>query len=196
MGSYYALFTEIKVNNKWICLNRRVPVIGQDSKTKLTNTYSSCSRSYFHETAEKLEQIGSRISLDELSQEVRDVYCEAYKSWREYFWATATGLDAIINAFPSDEYLKENHGYVSKNALFLYQTGEMDDINDYLTVDEYVKLDEEAKKCYQYYEWNDEMGWFKYFVEIREHIHWQLYEWRQANEEFDIEKVRLICVTQ
>lgn len=52
--------------------------------------------------------------------------------------------------FPDDVALKEFCGYVYKNTLFSYQTGEIDDIDESLSADEYLKLPEAKRKCYSY----------------------------------------------
>lgn len=89
--------------------------------------------------------------------------------------------------FTDDVALKEFCGYVYKNTLFSYQTGEIDDIDESLYADEYLKLPEAKRKCYSYYEWDSAFGWCKYFKEILEHFRWQKYEWDTVNSTCDKE---------
>ena len=70
---------------------------------------------------------------------------------------------------------------MQKEILFLYQTGEIDDIYECLSAEEYLELPDEQKKFYQFYEWNSADGWYVHFKGILEHFFWQKYEWETVN---------------
>ena len=71
--------------------------------------------------------------------------------------------------------------YVLKEDLFQYEAGESKDIYEWLSVKEYSKLADDVKQAYQYYEWNNPMGWYAPFVDITEHVKWQVYAFESVN---------------
>ena len=193
MGSYYRLYTEVKVGDEWICINHMYPDIEKENKEYLSVTYYSGSRSFFHETAEKLEELGHRTARSNLSRTLQERFSE-FRDQENFFWCTVTDFEEMKGVIPNGYNRKENHAFVHKNTVFAYESGELDDIYDYLNAEEYGKLSETQKQVYQYYEWNDEMGWYKHFLEIIEHVKWQLFEWDWVNEG-SYDEVRIVCVT-
>lgn len=152
----------------------------------LSDTYYSGSRSYFREAVDKIEEIGYPINYHELSSELQEHF-----NWAEdslHYWnGFAVNPADMRSCFPEDSALREFCGYVHKNILFSYQTGDIDDIDESLSADEYLALPEAIRKCYSYYEWDSAFGWYKHFKEILEHFRWQKYEWDMANFSCDKE---------
>ncbi|MBQ9784197.1 MAG: hypothetical protein IJW29_01715 [Clostridia bacterium] len=193
MSTHYFMYTEVNIDGTWVCINNRLKNVQKGTET-LCNTYCSGSRSYFHATADKIEEIGFRISYHELSAEL-----QAHFNWAEesiqYWNAFAVNPEDMCSCFPENSSLREFCGYVHKNTLFSYQTGDIDDIDESLSADEFLELPEEKRKCYAYYEWDSAFGWYKYFKEILEHFRWQKYEWDNSNFSCDREfEFRLILV--
>lgn len=175
MSTSYYIYTEVCVDGKWICINNKVKNVN-NNKEVISETYWNGSRSYFEKTADKIEEIGSRLEYEELSDEVKSVFQNP-----EYFRGFSVTPDAMSSYFPKDKTLKEFCGYVQKEILFCYQTGEIDDIYERLSAEEYSELSDEQKKFYQFYEWNSADGWYVHFKEILEHFYWQKYEWEAVN---------------
>lgn len=175
MSSNYYIYTEVCVEGKWICVNNKVKDV-KNNKEFISETYYNGSRSYFHETADKIEEIGNHLEHAELSDEVKGIFKDS-----EYFRAFSVTPNAMSSCFPEDKTLKEFCGYVQKETLFLYQTGEIDDIYECLSAEEYSELSDEQKNFYQFYEWNSADGWYVHFKEILEHFYWQKYEWETVN---------------
>lgn len=190
MTNYYIL-TEIKVNGKWICLNREYINIKHNEPT-IAFTYYSGSRSYFHETAEKIEEIGCPLNFDDVSDVVLKKYGK-YKD-KEYPQLFTAYIEDMRKVIPHD-MKHQYHGFVEKNAIFRYKSGDQEEIYESITPTEYNSLDEKAKQAYEYFEWDDEMGWFKYFKEILEHVDWQIYEWSDVNilQEYEDSRI-VICI--
>ena len=134
MSTSYYIYTEVCVDGKWICINNKVKDI-KNNKEVISETYWNGSRSYFGKTADKIEEIGSRLEYDELSDEVKSVF-----QGSEYFRGFSVTPDAMSSCFPKDKTLKEFCGFVQKEILFLYQTGEIDDIYERLSAEEYSEL--------------------------------------------------------
>lgn len=195
MSTSYYMYTEVNIDGKWTCINNKITNI-EKGNVIISETYYNGSRSYFGETADKINDIGYQLEYNELSDEVKNIF-KSYEEHPEYFHGFAVSDKEMRACFPEDRTLKEFCGYVPKNMLFNFQTGELDDIYEYLSADEYLALPESKKAFYQFYEWNSESGWYKYFQEILEHFFWQKYEWECVNwnKENDIEfrLVLIIC---
>lgn len=194
MSTYYTLYLEAKINGEWKCLNHEIPYLDDkkhESPTYLAETYWSGSRSYFQNTADKLLELGYRGSYEELSEVLRARYKYNDDNMR-FFHCVITPLDIMRSIMPKG-FLKEYHGIVHKNTIFAYETGDIEDIYDYISSEEYVKLTCEEKRLYQYYEWNSSDGWYGNFVDILAHAHWQLYEWNLFNE-IEIGEARIVCI--
>lgn len=191
MSADYFLYTEVKLNDKWVCINGLIPVFSKDKKMerKLAPTYWSGSRSSFHNTYDKLLELGSYIKKSKLS----DTLQEELKDYDEdNSCIIATNFNRIKSHIKDGE--KENHGLIHKDMIFEYENGEIDDLYTEITHKEYEKLSVEEQKMYQYYEWNDSMGWYTYFVDLKERIKWQLYEFYDMNYVYDSLEVRIITI--
>jgi hypothetical protein len=53
-------------------------------------------------------------------------------------------------------------------------------------------MDEELKKAYQYYEWNDSHGAFRYYTEFKRRVDEQLANWQYVNYRKEPAAVRLV----
>ena len=71
MSTSYFLYTEAYIDDKWVCIN---PGFDMDGKRRLAMTYESGSRSYFGQSADKIEEIGGRLRFDDLSAELQVRY--------------------------------------------------------------------------------------------------------------------------
>ncbi|MBR2883725.1 MAG: hypothetical protein IKB93_02935 [Clostridia bacterium] len=195
MSTSYYMYTEVNIDGKWTCINNRIIDVERNEEL-MSETYYSGSRSYFGETADKIRDIGTLLKYDDLSDDVKSIF-PSYKENPEYFRGFAVYDNEMEACFPEDRMLKEFRGYVKKDILFSFQTGELDDIYEYLSADEYLALPDEKKSFYQFYEWNSESGWYKYFLEILEHFYWQKYEWGLVNfrteNKYKFRLVLIIC---
>ncbi len=88
--------------------------------------------------------------------------------------------------------INEYHGYVNKNIISSYLIREQKDIYEFISIEEYKKLSFEEQLLYDYFEWDDSQGWFKYFKIIIEHVKWQLFELKDVNFLKEIDGVRII----
>lgn len=188
MSTSYFLYTEAFIDDKWVCIN---PGFDKEGKRRLAMTYESGSRSYFGQTADKIEEIGGKLRFDDLSAELQ----EYYESCRndEFVRILSAEVDAMRSCTPSGQ-AHEYHGIVLKNAVFAYESGDVEDLYESITPEEYAKLDDVGKQLYQYYEWDDPMGWFVHFKEILEHVHWQIHDWQNVYVDEAISKCRVVAL--
>lgn len=187
MSVQYTLYTEAYLDDRWVCINRILPPQAGDHTDCLIPTYENGSRSYFGDATRKLESLGCRAQLNMLSQELQNKFA----GWldEEMYGKYAIPFDRIEKLVPNRN-AKEHHGFVLKDDVFSLEGDEIEEISSWLSVDEYRALDDETKKAYQYYEWNDLMGWYEYFAQIAEHVYWQKWEWEYTNQK--LTKLRLI----
>ncbi len=104
MSTHYFMYTEMNIDGKWLCINNRLKDV-QKGTEHLCDTYYSGSRSYFHEAADKIEEIGCPISYHELSAELQKQF-----NWTEdslqYWRAFAVTPKDMYSCFPKDKDLK------------------------------------------------------------------------------------------
>ena len=174
MSTSYYIYAAQKINGKYYCIN---PMYQRDGKLFLTRTMESWSRSYFHETADKLIDIGFEVPVDVLPDELKERFGHMFNG--ESFPIYVIPLDEVRKCIP-DRMEHEFHGIYAKDRIFAYESGDIeylydDDISD----KDYSKLSDTAKKRYQYYEWDDPMGWFSHFKDVLSHVDWTIKEWEQ-----------------
>lgn len=196
MSTYYDLYTEIKVNGKWNCINNKLLNV-RNNAIRLTQTYWSGSRSFFGDAADEIERRGYYLREDELSEEILAEHPYLLEPHEGYPGYALHGIDwkELCAAIPNDKD-KEHHAFVLKDTVFAFEHDETDEIWDYLDGKEYHRLSDEEKKTYTYYEWNSSSGWYHSFLEIKEHVKWQLYEWQNANCIYgdEPEDVRIVMI--
>ena len=86
---------------------------------------------------------------------------------------------------------KEHYGFASSKDVADFESGREDEIYEYVSIETYKKMDDELKKAYQYYEWNDRTGVYHYYSILRQEVEKQLRIWKCHNVE-SIEDIRLI----
>lgn len=177
MSTSYYLYGAQDVNGKLICIN---PSFSIDGENRIAATYKNWSRSYFGETANKLEVLGMQISFDELPEEIKAQFRFGSSSDTK-LPVYEISLDALENCIPKGQR-HEHHGIYSKDRVFAFESGEIEDLfEDDISPEKYVILDEKYRQKYVYYEWDDPMGWFVHVKEILEHLKWQISDWESVH---------------
>jgi hypothetical protein len=175
MGTYYRIQTEVKVRDVWHCIDPLTLRLGAsqvNNNYRLSPTYESGSRSFFGQAEEKLREMSIPFSYDDLSKEYQS-YCE---TWHVTFSDLPSYVEKHVHVISLDSIKeaverypgKTNHGLVHKDALAEYEAGETLEIYSDISPQEYSELDPEARKVYQYYEWDDAMHWLPNLRDILE----------------------------
>ena len=199
MSTDYCIYTEAKIEGEWHCIDPLTLRIGNKSegnRYRLSRTYEIGSRSYFGSAAEKLEEMSVKFRFEDLSEEFKRI-CEGwtqepaelpeYVERNCYVIPLQSVKDAVAD-FPG----KTNHGLVHKDCIAEYEAGETREIYGEITPQEYSELDPEAKKVYQYYEWDDSMHWLPYLRTILSRAVSRLSMFENDNYIFDSLQARLI----
>ena len=182
MSVSYYLYTEGLIQGKWKCINSYLPM---GDSYHLIETYYSGSRTYFSAACNKLEELGYVITPADLSDTLQNKATD----WGCLYAIEVAAMEKCIPR--SQRY--EHHGYVLKSDIFQLEAGELEAVYEWLNPCEYARLDNEVQKSYQYYEWNDEMGWYKYFLLLLERVRWQRDNWESLYSRGPkIQKLRLI----
>ena len=199
MSTYYEIHTEVKVGEVWHCVDPLVLHVKtqyHEQEYILGSTYENGSRSFFGRSADKLQELSERFTFDDLSEELK----ADFMKWRippeeipdeVMRYSYCIPLDQVRKAV-SKINGKANHAIVPKDQIVAFETGDADGIYDHISPKEYSKLDEEAKKVYQYYEWDDWMQWECHFKKILESADWHIGEFLNANCIESIKESRLI----
>ena len=188
MSTSYFIYTEAFIDNQWVCIN---PTFEKDGNRCVAMTYESGSRTYFAQTADKIEEIGGHLRFNDMSAELQ----ERYENCRdgEYVSILSAEVDAMRGCLPTGQ-AHEFHGIVRKDSVFAYESGDIEEPCEAVPPEQYTKLDDVGKQLYQYYEWDDPMGWFVHFKEILEHVDWQIYDWQNVYGDETINKCRVVVL--
>ena len=191
MGADYYIYTEIRRNdNAWHVLNGQYY---NESKNcyEIGATYWSGSRSYFSCTYNKLKDIGSIIQPSELSQEVLEK--EDWLDDPDCGHVVSVSLNALRKALPKTTR-HQCCGYVHKAHVWSHEV-EGSEIDEYLYADGYDELSESEKKEYEFYEWDDPMGWYLHLKEIIEIVNIQIEEYMRVNSMWnEPAEIRIVCI--
>lgn len=175
MSTTYLLYLEGRVDGKWTCLDgyyKHIPRGKTEPVYSLSCLYVSGSRSYFHETYDKLREIGTMTPFTELSEEVclEHPNLEHFDLFDRDSTAIADYLTIPVSVFndtvPSSF---EHHGVFHKDRIAAFENGDTEELWE----DEDVKLSELTElelQCYAYKEWDDPFSWPYYFKILKDRI--------------------------
>ena len=177
MSTSYYLYGAQDINGKLVCIN---PVFRDNESNEIVaTTHKSWSRSYFGETSEKLEEIGLRVNLSELPDEIKREF--RINDETSYITCYAAELDSVRSCIPEGQR-HEYHGIYTKDRVFAYEAGEIEDLyGDDVELENYIKLDDTYRQKYIYYEWYNPYGWFVNLKTILEHFEWQIHDWEEVH---------------
>ena len=94
--------------------------------------------------------------------------------------------------FADEQPSAEIKTFALRSEVAAFQNGESDNILDFVSVDEYRKMEDELKKAYQYFEWNDRSGAYRYYEEIQKKVAAQVKDWKAINPRAEITSVRIM----
>lgn len=159
-------------------------------------TYWNGSRSYFSDTYYKLLEISRPIKFEDLSLELR---IQMSVGWRGEEEDARKYYDDVLRVCsfadlrsicPNGEH--EHHGLYHKDKIVCFRTHETEDLfEEDITPEKYAELPEEARKVYQYFEWDDPMSWRAHIPEIVRKVSQRVNEFEDMNF-LDCDDVRVI----
>lgn len=191
MSVYNSIYAEVKVGDKWFSLN---PIV-KNYKGEYVSTALLLGQSWLNDTVNTLRDYASSSGLPEdASEETLKHFSPPdkelndwgnIKTWGEYYkhcvWVA--NYDYAVKSRIKKERPYKYMGYVNKYAIAGFEVGE-NDIEYWLTKDEYDKLDEERKKEYAWYEWNNYYDEYGSLFEIYQMIENLLSWFREAGFDY------------
>ena len=189
MGTWYDIYTIADIKGKKRCLDCYVMDI-KKNELHLYPTYSNGSRSYFGEAFEKLEEIGRFIFVNEIPEEILKIYTHITEDEQYYYKPFVVNLSTLSSNIP-DRY--EHTVIAHKDDIFKYEYDGMEWIEG-ISPAEYSQLDETAKKLYEIYQYDDDMGWLKYFKILREKANGVINRFCDENYIFDDIDAQLLVI--
>lgn len=200
MSTYYTFYTEALVDKAWHCIDPKFLHLerrGEDQIYRLSPTYWNGSRSYFSEAYDKLVEVSTCIRFPELSEELR--VCKR-EDWRGDESEIEPYYNSLLRAVPlaklRDLYESakkyENYGIYRKNDIVLFEDGTLESLWEReIDPADYSALADEAKKLFQYYEWNDAMSWRSKIPDLYNLVTGRVREFESENY-LEYEDVRVI----
>lgn len=188
MSTSYYIFTEVKINGAWHCINPKVTRMMPIEHPIMAPTFHTDARQSFENAYRQLNDDGHGLNIENLSENLRS----AIMDWRlpEDSVKFAVDYDSILKVLNASS--KEHCAFALRSEVAAFENDETDDIYDYVSAKEYRQMDEELKKAYQYYEWNDRSGAYRYYEEIQKEIASQLRDWKAVNPSETIDDIRIV----
>lgn len=191
MGTTYTLFTEIKADGRWICINGEVKRLQPIEHPVMVPTLRTDARLSFANAYRELKEDGYGIRLEEISDNLRT----AVVNWLNPETCLDFAVDYDMIRTICSRTGKEHCAFALRSEVADFENGESDDIWEFVSATEYRKMDEELRKAYQYYEWNAQSGAYRYYEEIGFAVKTQLIGWQTVNPGIPVEDVRIIVFT-
>lgn len=178
MSTYYSIFAEVRVQNKWSFLGPYVHDIYGRIHTLPVIAGKSMMREAYEELRDCIHSIGLPADMSEEMQELfkpaammKDFSGKTI-THQEYYKNCAFVVsfeDTICRRIKKDRPFQYS-GYVNKRLIAAFETDEYQGIEWWLSPEEYKALPEKEKKTYQYYEWNDSDGWYGIYTAIYQRV--------------------------
>lgn len=170
MSTYYYIYAEARYKDKWYSIN---PIVKKADGTYLVKEVF-WAQSGFREMYYNMEEWATERGIpDNLSVELRskyrenldDVYADLGSkiTYRQYYRSKIL----IVPYQKMKPHLVRDRpykhmGYVYRECIPDFECGEVDEIENWITIDEYNNLSDEEKKSYAYYEWNNRWDDYDY----------------------------------
>jgi len=158
MGVYYDIYTEALFNGTW--RNIDAHVLRLDGTTRLAPII--WGQSWLWEALQELSDDTYAIEFDKLADGTKAVFGDS-KHAKEFRFEAVDFQTAIKDKIKSSP---ARHGYVNRVCIEIFQIGETDHLEEWITPADYAKLDKEEQREYSYYEWDDRDGWYAIFKRI------------------------------
>lgn len=202
MGTDYFIYTEAKIGDKWIGIDPILPHYDSNtttSKPEYYMTYWNGSRSYFREACDKLELLGRKGRFSECSEEVKAKYPHSLEAeqnenddgFSASYYPIFIDYNQLRRYVDFDKY--DHHGMIHKDKLFEYEHGDASELWA-VEHEELAGLNPQELEAYKYHEWDDDMGWNKYFKTICQKVQSRIDDFLDINYMFDDIDVRLVLV--
>lgn len=157
MGVYYDFYTEVSFNGRWINIDSHI--LGLDNK--LHHCPVICGQSYLRDMLDELSAEIYSVPFEKSAEGTQTALTQSISS--DYLDQVRSKIyDVIDYQTAIKDRVKESpimRGYVSRVLIAMFRRSEIDDIDDWLTPDDFAMLDKSEQVQYSYFEWDDRGGW-------------------------------------
>lgn len=188
MSTSYYIFTEARVNGTWLCINSKMTKLTPDAQQIISPTFRTDARQYFEKAYLQLKNDGHSFEVADISEELKDSITEWIDP--EDSIRIAVDYDSILKLLNTAG--KEHCAFALRSEVASFENNETEDIWEYVSTKEYRQMDDELKKAYRYYEWNDRSGAYRYYDEIQKKVANQLQDWKEINPRIELEDIRIL----
>lgn len=188
MSTSYYIFTEVKVNGEWLAINGKMTRLTPNAHTVISPTFHTDARQHFEKAYLQLKDDGHSFGLADISEELKSAITEWIDP--EDSVRIAVDYDSILKLLNTAG--KEHCAFALRSEVTSFENNETEDIWEYVSAKEYRQMDDELKKAYRYYEWNDRSGAYRYYDEIQKKVANQLQDWKKINPQVEIEDTRIL----
>ena len=182
MSTYYSVYAEVKIDDRWYNL---CPYY-KDKDGTFTTPPLFWAQSAFFEVHNELQSLQLKCGIPEdMSEGLREVFHENLDekvdfwfgdlTWRRYYQQRLYCVNfaqAIVPKVRKDKPFKYE-GYVTKKELAAFECYEIEEFSEWLTDDEFKALTDKQKRQYVFHRWNDPYGEYWIYSEIAQRI-WAL----------------------
>lgn len=164
MSRTYYIYAEVRYKGQWYNLNPMM--MNSDGEYVLRPIYWGGSEMW-DAYCELEDDIWIRGIPDDMCPELRNCFhdnlddildgCPKDYTYRKLYSSSmfAVRFDrGLTRRIVKDRPYKYG-GYIYRNTLAAFESGEMEDINHWITIDEYKQLSDKEKEEYVFYEWNN-----------------------------------------
>lgn len=188
MSTSYYIFTETRVNGTWLCINSKMTKLTPDAQQIISPTFRTDARQHFEKAYLQLKNDGHSFEVADISEELKASITEWIDP--EDSVRIAVDYESILKLLNTAG--KEHCAFALRSEIAAFENDESEDIWEYVSAKEYRQMDDELKKAYRYYEWNDRSGAYRYYDEIQKKVASQLQDWKEINPREKIEDIRIL----
>ena len=176
MGTDYTIYTEIYIKDKWYGADSYI--LTPEGNYKLSPLL--CGRSY---VGEFLDNLGSSrtIKFSDLAETTQKYMYEiTFEEYRDQLPSETFEVYDYYTEIKSKfvrEYQYEY--YVPRYSVVAFETGEIEEIGNWLTRDSYDELPTEEQKEYVFFKWNEPYGWYKTLADVITRVEMRIEDFRK-----------------
>ena len=164
MSRTYHIYAEVRYKGQWYNLNPMM--MNSKGEYDLRPVYWGGSEMW-DAYCELEDDVWIRGIPEDMCQELRNCFHnnldENLNGWpkdytyRKYYSSSmfAVRLDRGFTRRIVKDRPYKYRGYIYRHTLAAFESGEMEDINNWITIDEYKQLSDKEKDEYVFYEWNN-----------------------------------------
>jgi hypothetical protein len=168
MGVYYTVYAEARFRDEWVDINSYALCISGE--------YALCpiisGQSFLGEALDRFENLPSTINWNDLSEGVKkhiaDDYSEEHRA--SLINEPFTIYDYVQSTEQNMKRANQYEYYVYRESIAAFENGELDEIMDWLTFEEYSALSQSKRSRYAFYKWNTPWDTFETIAQIKSRV--------------------------